>query len=372
MQCAALCGAAASGNRKHAMDVSAYDLLSTAVLLLDAEGRIDYANTAAEELFGGSRRMLLGQLALPLLGGDDALRAHFAEALAGRLGVLKHSLTVDRNGVNLPVHLTLVPLPFGQAWSALIEVRVSEQHLLLERHQQLGKDLAAQREVLRNLAHEVKNPLGGIRGAAQLLDSELENPALREYTEVIIAEADRLAHLVDRLSAPQGGSLHKQSFNIHELCERVRTLVSAEFKGIDMRRDYDASLPELSGDFSRLLQALLNIARNAAQALTEHGGDDRGGADPLLLLKTRVARQVLLAQHQARMAVIVSVIDNGPGVPPELADRLFHPLVTGRPSGTGLGLSLAQEFVQQHGGVLEWESRPGHSEFRMILPMEQP
>ena len=149
-------------------------------------------------------------------------------------------------------------------------------------------------------------------------------------------------------------------------------LVGSEFTNIDIRRDYDASLPELLGDFSRLLQALLNIARNAAQALTEHHGDYPGGKGPELLFRTRVARQALLAQRQARMAVVVSVIDNGPGVPPELADRLFHPLVTGRPTGTGLGLSLAQEFVQQHGGVLEWESRPGHSEFRMILPMERP
>ncbi|NYT23526.1 PAS domain-containing protein [Alcaligenaceae bacterium] len=347
------------------MDVSAYDLLSTAVLLLDHQGCVDYANTAAEELFGNSRRVLLGESAARLLGGDDALQARFMEAVAGKFGILRQPLSVNRQGVQVPVNVAVVPLP-GTPWAALVEVRIIEQHMLLERHQQLSKELAAQRETLRNLAHEVKNPLGGIRGAAQLLDAELDRHGLREYTGVIIAEADRLAHLVDRLIAPQGASLQKRRLNIHEICERVRMLICAEFTAITVERDYDASMPELSADFSRLLQAMLNVARNAAQALTEHPGQQR----PHLILRTRVARQVLLAGYQARLAVVVSVIDNGPGVPPELLDKLFHPLVTGRAKGTGLGLSLAQEFVQQHGGILECDSRPGHTEFRMILPLE--
>ena len=347
------------------MDVSAYDLLSTAVLLLDAEGRIDYANTAAEELFGSSRRILVGQGAAGLLGDDDTLQARFMQAVSGRFGILRQPLTVNRGGTAMPVNVAVVPLR-GEPWAALVEVRVVEQHMLLERHQQLGKELAAQRETLRNLAHEVKNPLGGIRAAAQLLDTELGEHGLREYTNVIIAEADRLAHLVDRLIAPQGGSLRRAPLNIHEICERVRMLVGAEFPAVVIQRDYDASLPELRGDFSRLLQAMLNIARNAAQALTEHPAQRR----PVLILRTRVARRALLADHQARLAVVVSLIDNGPGVPRELADKLFHPLVTGRADGTGLGLSLAQEFVLQHGGILECDSRPGQTEFRMILPLE--
>ncbi len=347
------------------MDVSAYDLLSTAVLLLDEQGRIDHANTAAEELFGSSRRLLTGQCAADLLGDDDTLQARLMQAVSGRFGILRQPLSVNRNGAAVPVNVAVVPLR-GEPWAALVEVRIIEQHMLHERHQQLGKELAAQRETLRNLAHEVKNPLGGIRGAAQLLDTELGAHPLREYTSVVIAEADRLAHLVDRLITPQGTSLRRERLNIHEICERVRMLVRAEFPSVAIRCDYDASLPELTGDFARLLQAMLNIGRNAAQALTEQAGP----APRELTLRTRVARQVLLAEAQAPLAVVVSFIDNGPGVPPELADKLFHPLVTGRAAGTGLGLSLAQEFVLQHGGLLECDSKPGRTEFRMILPLE--
>lgn len=347
------------------MDAAAYDLLSTAVLLLDARGRIDYANTAAEELFGNSRRHLLGRDAAGLLGNDASLQSRFMEAVGGKFGILRQPLMVRRQGIAVPVNVAMVPLR-GEPWAALMEVRVVEQHVLLDRHQQLGKELAAQRETLRNLAHEVKNPLGGIRASAQLLEDELDDRGLREYTGVIIAEADRLAHLVDRLIAPQGATLRKMPLNIHEVCERARMLVGAEFASVAIHRDYDASLPELPGDFSRLLQAVLNIARNAAQALTEAPGV----LQPELTLRTRVARQVLLVEHQAALAVVLSLIDNGPGVPPQILDKVFHPLVTGRAEGSGLGLSLAQEFVTQHGGVLECESRPGRTEFRMILPLE--
>lgn len=343
-----------------------YDLLSTAVLLLDAQGVIQDANTAAEELFGNSRRHLTGQAVAGLFDHEGALQANLLEALSGRFGILSQALAVRRRGGQaVPVNLAIVPLR-NEPWAALLEVRVVEQHMLLERHEQLGKELAAQRETLRNLAHEVKNPLGGIRAAAQLLDGELADPGLREYTAVVIAEADRLAHLVDRLIAPQGSSLRMAPLNIHEVCERVRRLVGAEFSAVDIHRDYDASLPELIGDAARLLQVVLNIARNAAQALTEHAGQQQ----PRLTLRTRIARQALLAGHRARLAVVLSLIDNGPGVPPDILDKVFHPLVTGRASGTGLGLSLAQEFVQQHGGLLECESRPGYTEFRIILPLE--
>ena len=347
------------------MNVAAYDLLSTAVLLLNVQGRVDYANTAAEELFGISRRHLAGQDIAALLGQDESLQTRLMEAVQGKFGILRQPLQVKRAGSTVPVNISMVPLR-NEAWAALVEVRVVEQHALLDRHQQLGKEVAAQRETLRNLAHEVKNPLGGIRAAAQLLEGELNDPGLQEYTTVVIAEADRLAHLVDRLIAPQGATLHKSPLNIHEICERVRMLVGSEFGTVNIKRDYDASLPEFMGDFARLLQAVLNIARNAAQALTESAGQD----EPQLILRTRVARQVLLCDQQAPLAVVLSLIDNGPGVPPDILERVFHPLVTGRATGTGLGLSLAQEFVLQHGGVLECDSRPGHTEFRMILPLE--
>src|SRR5690606_24459650 len=270
--------------------------------------------SAAEELFGSSRRMLVGMPANELLGKEGTLQAHLMEAVAGRFGILKQPLSISRQGNRTPVSVAVIPLRDVDPWAALIELRILEQHMLVERHQQLGKELAAQRETLRNLAHEVKNPLGGIRGAAQLLDSELGSDGLREYTSVVIAEADRLAHLVDRLITPQAAGLRKAPLNIHEVCGRVRTLVGAEFTSVNIVRDYDASLPELVGDSARLLQAMLNIARNAAQALTEHPAQSA----PTLTLRTRVARQVLLTEQMARLAIVVSLIDNGPGVPAEL------------------------------------------------------
>lgn len=348
------------------MDTASYDLLSTAVLLLDARGRIRHANTAAEELFSTSRKLLDGRPVHELFVGGSGLEERLPDALEGKFGILRQDMKIVRRGEPVSVGLALVPL-HRQPWAALLEVRVLEHHLLLDRHRQLSSELTAHRESLRNLAHEVKNPLGGIRGAAQLLDLEIDDAqsGLHEYTQVIIAEADRLAALVDRLIAPQGGALDFSFFNFHQVCERVYRLVSVEFPSVKVVRDYDASLPDVRGDFSRLTQAMLNLARNAAQALTESQT-----AQPTLTFRTRVGRQLLLAEHQVKLGIVVSVIDNGPGVPEPLRDKLFHPLVTGRASGTGLGLSLVQEFVQQHGGIVEFDSRAGHTEFRMILPLE--
>jgi len=350
------------------MDVSCYDLLASAVLLLDSDGMVQYANAGAEELFGLSRRQLTGVAGQALFIPDPMLEPRFQDAVRGKYGVLHQDVAIRKLGASHPASLTLVPLE-GQPWAALLEIRGRDHQGQLDRTQQLGKELAVQRESLRNLAHEVKNPLGGIRGAAQLLESELEAGPLREYTQVIIAEADRLSALIDRLIAPHQHALARKRFNIHEICERVHTLLKAEFgTRIDFVRDYDASVPELLGDPERLVQALLNIARNAAQALIEGGA--AGDAAPRIVLRTRIGRQLVLAMRPVRMGVVVSVIDNGPGVPQDLRDKIFHPLVTGRASGTGLGLSLAQEFAQQHGGVVEFDSVPGNTEFRLVLPLE--
>jgi len=350
------------------MDVSSYDLLATAVLLLDEQGRVAHVNAAAEELFGLSRKQLAGAPAHGLFGPDIGLKARFVQAMLGRFGVLRQDLALTRPDGTVPVSVTLVQLQ-RQPWAALLEVRELEHHVLIERNRHLSQELDVQRESLRNLAHEVKNPLGGIRGAAQLLEAELDDGSLREYTRVIMSEADRLSGLVDRLIAPHSEALNAARFNIHEICERVYALLQAEYgQRVEIVRDYDASAPDLMGDRERLLQALLNIARNAAQALTENAG----AAAPVLTLRTRIGRGLILARRSVRMGIVVSVIDNGPGVPEALRDKVFHPLVTGRASGTGLGLSLAQEFVQQHGGVVEFDSIPGHTEFRMILPLELP
>ena len=343
----------------------AFDLLATTVLLLNSTGEVVQANAAAEVMFGRSRRNLIGQRAAFLFDRDTVLEHSIVQACRGEVADCRQFARVRRGTETVEVGVTSVALAQPEL-AALIEVKDLEQRVLVDRSTRLVGELDTQHELLRNLAHEVKNPLGGLRGAAQLLESELSDPALREYTSVIISEADRLQALVDRLAAPQRMPLQWQFVNIHEVCERVCALVRAEFREVALLRDYDASMPEFRADPARVMQALLNIVRNAAQMLT--GSTPTSSAH--ITIKTRIARQVLLRHKQHRMAVVVTVIDNGPGVPEALQDRIFHPLVTGREGGTGLGLSLAQDFAQQHGGVIEFDSRPGHTEFRLQLPME--
>jgi two-component system nitrogen regulation sensor histidine kinase GlnL len=222
---------------------------------------------------------------------------------------------------------------------------------------------------LRNLAHEIKNPLGGIRGAAQLLDDELPSAEQREYTRVIIAEADRLQALVDKVLAPHRAARVIADVNLHEVCERVRAVILAEFpRGLTIVRDYDASAPDFRGDREQLIQALLNIVRNAAEALEARMADGSATVE----LRTRIARQVTIARRPWRLALDLRVADNGPGIPEEIRPRVFDPLFSGREGGSGLGLTLAQAYVQQNDGLLEFESRPGRTEFRILLPVAEP
>ena len=348
------------------MSVDVFDLLATSVLLLDGRGTVESANSAAEDLFGLSRKQLRGRPAASLFDRTSGLQASIEQACAGRFADLRQLTSLRRGSETVEVTVTTVALT-DQPWPVLLEIREIEQRVLADRSQRLLDEIEAHRQLLRNLAHEVKNPLGGLRGAAQLLEAELPDAALTEYTQVIISEADRLQALVDRLTAPQRVPLNTRPVNIHEICERVCALVQAEFRhSIELVRDYDASVPEIPGDAARLIQALLNVVRNAAQELVRQPA--AGGSR--ITLRTRVARQVMLAHRQHRLALMVAVIDNGAGVPESLGERIFHPLVTGRAGGTGLGLSLAQDFIQQHGGIIEFESRAGHTEFRLMLPME--
>jgi two-component system, NtrC family, nitrogen regulation sensor histidine kinase GlnL len=343
-----------------------YDLLATTVLLLDDDGVISQVNAAGEYLFGRSKRQMQGQMAIALFVQDVALAQSILHACEGTLESCRQIAQISRDGMQREVSVTTVSL-MGQPWAALIEVADLEHRHIVDRTQRLADEIATQHELLRNLAHEVKNPLGGLRGAAQLLEAELPDARLTEYTQVIISEADRLQKLVDRLAAPQSSPIQWAAVNIHEVCERVCALVRAEFGGIELHRDYDASMPEIKADYARLVQALLNVVRNAAQALTH-----AKTLNALITVRTRVARQVMLHRRQHRTVVEITVIDNGPGVKPELKDRIFHPLVTGRDDGTGLGLSLAQDLLQQHGGLIEMESSPGCTEFRLLLPLELP
>lgn len=345
------------------------DLLSSAVILLDDQLRIRHCNPAAENLFAVSQRVCLGQPLAQLLGTPAALVAALENALANQWSYTGHDIVVTRDGEGAePIHLdcTVSPIEPAQATQAclLLEFRPIDQQLKAAREEREAVQQRANQELIRNLAHEIKNPLGGIRGSAQLLDHELDNPALKEYTQVIIHEADRLQDLMHRLLS----SHHKMQpalISIHEILERVRRLIHAEFPAVRVRRDYDTSLPDITGDREQLIQAVLNIARNAAQSITQ--APPPGGGE--IVFRTRAARQVTLAKKRYRLALELQVIDNGPGIPEEIRDRIFYPLVSGRAGGTGLGLALAQSFVQHHHGSIEAESAPGRTCFTLRLPL---
>jgi two-component system nitrogen regulation sensor histidine kinase GlnL len=343
------------------------DLLASSVLVADAAGAVLYANPAAENLLEASARSLSRQNLRTLFTNGWELAGLCEEALAHQWADRRQDLTLERQARGA-LHVHTVVSAAGED-EVVVELRENVQQLKLDREERMLDQSQANKELIRNLAHEIKNPLGGIRGAAQLLELELP-PAhaaeLAEYTQVIIKEADRLQVLVDRLLAPHRRPHIVGDVNIHEVCERVRSLIQAEFPtGLTIRRDYDASIPEFRCDREQLIQAVLNIAHNAAQALA--GRIAAGDAE--IVLRTRVARQVTLAKVRYGLALDLHIIDNGPGIAPEIRDRMFYPLVSGRAGGSGLGLTLAQTFVQQHLGVIECESRPGLTDFRILLPL---
>jgi two-component system, NtrC family, nitrogen regulation sensor histidine kinase GlnL len=335
------------------------ELLSTAVMLLDAELTLRYANPAAETLFAFSRKNTEHHSVQQLLHGNDAFMATLRTALANSTGFNEHELTVNITGSTLPLHVSCIVSPL-ESTDLLLEFRPLNQQMKIAREERILEQQESNRQLIRNLAHEIRNPLGGIRGAAQLLEHELPRAELREYTQVIIKETDRLQTLMDNLLTP-----HRlpqiAAINIHEALERVRSVILAEYpKGISVVRDYDTSLPELNGDREQLIQAVLNIVRNAAQAMN---------GDGVITLRTRIARQVTLARKSYRHALLIEIIDNGPGVPDHLRDTIFNPLVSGRDSGSGLGLSLAQTFINQHHGMIEFDSVSGRTCFSLLLPV---
>jgi len=339
------------------------ELLATAVLLLDETLEVCYANPAAENLFEVSRRQLLGNSARVLFGDAPALFQAVDKALANGASYTEQELELGVNG-KPRLHLSCtVSVVDAVGVALLLEFRHIDQQLKIAREERLLEQQQANRELIRSLAHEIKNPLGGIRGAAQLLERELDRPPLIEYTQVIIGEADRLQTLVNRLLTPHRLPAYRRT-NIHELLARVASVVQAEFPEIVVHPDFDISLPEFEADPEQLTQALLNIVRNAAQALQNVAGARE------IRVKTRVARSVTLVKRRFRLALAVSIEDNGPGVPEELRDRIFYPLVSGREGGSGLGLTIAQTFVAQHNGTIEWESVPGCTVFTILLPLE--
>jgi two-component system nitrogen regulation sensor histidine kinase GlnL len=345
--------------------LQAFNLLATIVLLTRPDGQVVFANAAAEDVLGiGQRALEQSRLQDLFMDPQEAERA-LVGAQGGAFSALRYDAQLLRTGHDpIPVHVIVAPT--DAADEVLIELLPLEQQSRQEREERLIDQAQANKELIRNLAHEIKNPLGGIRGAAQLLQMEIESRDLTEYTQVIVREADRLQTLVDRLLAPHRRPHVVGPVNIHEVCERVRSLIVAEFpRGLQVIRDYDISLPEFQGDKEQLIQAVLNIVHNAAQALSERIARE----DATIRLQTRAVRQVTIAKQRHRLALELHVVDNGPGIPEEIKDRLFSPLVSGRDGGSGLGLNLAQTFVQQHKGLIECDSEPGHTDFKIMIPL---
>ena len=344
----------------------AFDLLATPVAVMQGQGRVRFVNAALEDALGLSRRTLHDAYLPDYFVDPQPLIMALSGAQSNEFAALRYEAQLRRlhHDEPLPVHVivALTDLPD----EVIVELLPVEQQTRQEREERLLDQAQANKELIRNLAHEIKNPLGGIRGSAQLLEMELDDKELTEYTQVIIREADRLQTLVDRLLAPHRRPHVVGDVNIHEVCERVRALILAEFpRGLKVVRDYDISIPEFRGDREQLIQAVLNIAHNAAQALQERVAQ----GDAQITLKTRILRQVTFGKQRYRLALELHVMDNGPGVPDSIKDRIFFPLISGREGGSGLGLTLAQTFVQQHHGLIECDSEPGRTDFKILIPL---
>lgn len=341
------------------------DHIHTALVGCDAGIRVREMNPAAEALFELSARQAQGRELSGLCLDDTAVVECARQALEKGHTVSAYDLPlVITPRRTARVDLTVTPMRDGlEPIALLLEMSRADRFLSRAREEQRADRHAAAREILRGLAHEIKNPLGGLRGAAQLLDDELQEREQREYTRIIIHEADRLRNLVDRIM----GSylpLDIQSLNIHEVLEHVRKLVQAEIReGLSVAQDYDPSLPAVQGDREQLIQVVLNIVRNAVEAMEGRG---------TIRLRTRVIGARYIGKQWHQRALTVDIEDDGPGIEESLQEKIFYPMITTRPEGNGLGLSIAQDVIQRHGGTIELESRPGLTRFSLLLPWSLP
>ncbi|OUV59817.1 MAG: PAS domain-containing sensor histidine kinase [Cellvibrionales bacterium TMED122] len=339
------------------------EFLATGVVLLDADLHIQALNLSAENLLEVSASRALGSALEELLDESNEWYPLLHQAIAENYPMVRRAIPLTtRTGQERTVDITLSPIA-GKLKNGclLVELNMVDRLQAISRDESEWQAQATLKEIVKGVAHEVKNPLGGIRGAAQLLAGELGNPDLQEYTDIIISEVDRLHTLVDRMMGPRE-RMESEPTNIHEITEHVRQLIEAEAKGgLEIERDYDPSLPEFSADGGQLTQAVLNLVRNAWQACGEGGR---------ISLRTRVLRQFTVGGSRYKLVCALQVIDDGPGVSEELLPMLFLPMVTGNAKGTGLGLSIAQRIANQHGGLIQVQSEPGNTCFTLLLPME--
>ena len=339
------------------------DHLNSAILLFDSDLSLIFINNAGEILLADSVHHLLGQSAFDLFKSSDAaVTANINQSLSMDEPLVGRSLVLNRLTQTVTVNMIATPLHIDdQVKEILVEMQQVDNHLRISREEQILMQQNTARLLIRGLAHEIKNPLGGLRGAAQLLDLELDDPELKEYTQIIIAESDRLQGLMDKMLGPNKLP-NKRTLNIHEVLERVRQLVLVESTGsLTIVCDYDPSIPNIQADKDQLIQAVLNIVKNAVQAI-----DGKG----MITFKTRIHRHLTLAGKRYKLAIKCDIIDNGPGIEPGMMNQIFYPMITGRAEGTGLGLSIAQFLINQHNGLIECASEPGNTRFSIFIPME--
>lgn len=341
-----------------------FENLNTAVLAFDLDFHLVAINPAGENLLQVSARSIFGKDLERLLPDSAPLQNILEQAHTHMQTFTARGLHLSlAGGKQIRVDCAVSPiLKSRQTTGLLVEMNQIDHLLRLTRDENAQDRQEANRAILKGLAHEIKNPLGGLRGAAQLLERELTTPELKEYTRIIIHEADRLRNLVDRMMGPMQ-PLKREPLNIHAVLEHVRKLLVVENPAsLTIRHDYDPSVPEFIGDKEQMIQTILNIARNAVQAMESKGN---------VIFRTRIIRQFTIGQKRHRLVLSCEIEDNGPGIPSDIQEQIFYPMVTGRPEGTGLGLAIAQDIVSNHGGLIEMCSHPGQTIFTLYLPLEQ-
>ena len=341
------------------------DNMNTAIITMDQQFSVRYLNSTAEALLDISLKRIQGQAITGFIDQADLLLEDLNRALTQKQQYTRRETQLHFQGDVLPVDYSVSPVN-DEGACVLLEIHTRGRMQRISREESLIAKQETSRQLVRGLAHEIKNPLGGIRGAAQLLARELDSPSLNEFTDIIIQEADRLKDLVDRMLGPLKPP-QMRPVNIHEVLGRIVQLIGAETDGqLNLQGDYDPSIPHIPADPERLIQAILNIVRNAMEAIES--------AKPLssgtIHIRTRITRQFTIGNQKPRQVCHIAVTDNGPGIPPELVDSIFYPMISGRANGSGLGLPLAQSIISQHQGLIECDSQPGATCFHIYLPLK--
>jgi len=349
--------------------------MSTAVLLLDQKLRLSHINAAAEVLLGlsGARHQqeFIGKL---LIDASETERILQETLDSGQPHTQREAVLTSLHGSELiksTVDYTATPVDDIPGSALMVEIQPIDRLLRINKEARLFSSQESSNALLKGLAHEIKNPLGGVRGAAQLLEQEFDDPALKEYTNIIIQEADRLRKLVDRMLGPNE-PIEFATINIHEVLERVRQLIQVEVGDqIEISTDYDPSIPEMLADSERLIQVVLNITRNAVRALTDVGHEDLyTESGRTIQISSRIYRHFTIGRRRHALVCRIEIFDNGPGIPEDLIDKIFVPMVSGYAQSSGLGLAIAQSVINQHKGLIDCSSERGETRFAIYLPLE--